>query len=208
MTETKKFVRTGEATKQLGIHYLTLHKWSDEGLIETIRTPNGYRLYNINSFINKSSKNSTENAVKNIVDNEASIQQNICYCRVSTNGQKDDLARQVEYMKEKYPNHRIIKDIGSGINFKRKGLLEIIDLAITGKLNEIVIAYKDRLCRFGYELIEYIVKKYSNGKITVLNKIENSPQEEIVKDLVQIINVFSVRINGLRKYKKDIKNIK
>jgi predicted site-specific integrase-resolvase len=111
-------------------------------------------------------------------------------------------------MKEKYPNYRMIKDIGSGINFKRKGLLEIIDLAITGKLNEIVIVYKDRLCRFGYELIEYIIKKYSNGKITILNKIENSPQEEIVKDLVQIINVFSARINGLRKYKKDIKNIK
>jgi DNA-binding transcriptional MerR regulator len=67
MSDGKKFVRTGEATKQLGIHYLTLHKWSDNGLIETIRTPAGYRLYNINSFINKNSENSEKNIVDIVV---------------------------------------------------------------------------------------------------------------------------------------------
>jgi predicted site-specific integrase-resolvase len=83
----------------------------------------------------------------------------ICYCRVSSRKQKEDLQRQVEYMKEKYPEHRIITDVGSGINYERNGLNEIIDIAIRGELEELVITYKDRLTRFGYEMIERIIKK-------------------------------------------------
>lgn len=70
-----------------------------------------------------------------------------------------------------------------------------------------VVAYKDRLCRFGFELIENIINEYSNGKIIVLTEKQLSPNEELTKDLVSIINVFSARINGLRKYKKNIKEL-
>ena len=77
----------------------------------------------------------------------------ICYCRVSSVGQRDDLQRQIEYMKELYPSYEIMYDIGSGLNFKRKNLKKIINLAIANQIDEIVIAYKDRLCRFGYDLI-------------------------------------------------------
>jgi putative resolvase len=115
----------------------------------------------------------------------------------------DDLDRQISYMKEKYKNYRIIKDIGSGLNFKRNGLNEIINLAINDNLEEIVVAYKDRLARFGYDLIEMIIKKYSNGKITILNKSYKSPQEELTTDLVNIMNVFSAKLNGMRKYNKS-----
>ena len=73
-------------------------------------------------------------------------------------------------MKKLYPDYNIIEDIGSGINFNRKGIRKIIDLAISGKINKIVVAYKDRLTRFGFELIEYMVKKYSNGTIEIINK--------------------------------------
>ena len=102
----------------------------------------------------------------------------------------------------------IIKDIGSGLNFKRKGLQKIIDYAIKGEVCEVVVAYKDRLARFGYDLVEHLIEEYSNGKIVVLNNKDMSPEEELTKDLVAIINVFSSRLNGLRKYKNDIKNIK
>ena len=110
-------------------------------------------------------------------------------------------------MKIKYPKHEIIKDIGSGLNYKRKGLLEIIESGIKGEIEEIVVAYKDRLTRFGYELIEYVIEKFSNGKIKIENvEEEKTPREEIVKDIMSIMNVYVAKINGLRKYKKIIKH--
>lgn len=114
------------------------------------------------------------------------------------------MTRQIQYMKVNYPNYMIISEIASGLNFKRPKLTKIINWAIEGKINELIIAYKDRLARFGYELIENIIKTYSGGKITVINNKEMSPEEEITKDLVSIINVFSTRVNGLRKYKKIV----
>jgi len=126
------------------------------------------------------------------------VKRNIYYCRVSSHQQKDDLKRQIEYMKKEYPTYEIIKDIGSGLNFKRKGLKKLIKYTINGEINEVVIAYKDRLCRFGYELIKHIIEEYSGGKIIKLT-------EEMTKDLVSIINICSARINGLRKYKKKVK---
>jgi predicted site-specific integrase-resolvase len=105
-------------------------------------------------------------------------------------------------MKKRYPNHEIIKDIGSGINFKRKGLRKIIKLAISGKVKELVVAYKDRLTRFGYDLIEDLIKEYSNGKIKIIKEKENEePEIELAKDVLQIMNVFNAKINGMRKYK-------
>jgi predicted site-specific integrase-resolvase len=105
-------------------------------------------------------------------------------------------------MEKKYPNHRIIEDIGSGLNMKRKGLKELIELAIEGKVKEVVITYKDRLTRFGYELIEWLIEKYSDGTIKVINKNEEeTPEEEITKDIIQIMNVYVAKINGRRKNK-------
>ena len=110
-------------------------------------------------------------------------------------------------MKQKYPSYEVIKDVGSGLNFKRRGLLKIIKYAISGEINELILAYKDRLCRFGYEIIEFLIKEYSNGHITILNNTQMSPTEEMTRDLVSIINIFSARINGLRKYGKKIKTL-
>ena len=106
-------------------------------------------------------------------------------------------------MKKKYPNHRIIQDIGSGLNMDRKGLQEIIDLAINGKIKEVVISYKDRLARFGYELVDWIIKKYSHGEIIIINKREEeTSEEEITRDIIQIMNIYVAKINGKRGHKK------
>jgi len=127
---------------------------------------------------------------------------NICYVRVSTQNQKEDLERQKLLMKTKYPNYLIIEDIGSGLNLNKRGINKIIHLGIKGKINELVVAYKDRLTRFGFELIEEIITKYSNGKIIILNKSEEiSQEEELVKDLMAIMNVYVAKMNGLRRYK-------
>ena len=97
------------------------------------------------------------------------------------------------------------KDIGSGLNLNRRCLRKIIDLAIEGRVNEVVVAYKDRLARFGFELIEDLIKSYSNGKITIVKKRKKEePEEELVKDLLQIMNIFTAKMNGLRKYAKKV----
>ena len=125
----------------------------------------------------------------------------ICYARVSTLNQKDDLERQKELLKEKYPEYLLVEDIGSGINLTKRGLLKIIDLTIKGLLEELVIVHKDRLARFGYDLIKYMIETYSKGKITIINeKKEVEPEEEMVEDVLQIMNVFVAKMNGRRKY--------
>jgi len=134
------------------------------------------------------------------------IRKNICYCRVSSNKQKDDLKRQIDFMQNQYPYHEIITDIASGLNYNRPGLQKIIKYAINGDINEVVIAYKDRLARFGYELIEWIIKENSNGKITIINNNEETtPMVEISKDIITIMNVYVAKINGLRKYRNQMK---
>jgi len=193
-----------EVLKILGISPTTLLTLAEKNKIEFIKTLGGHRKYNIKKYLNDN-KIKTDMDVKNEKEEEKILKDkiSICYVRVSTAGQKDDLVRQKEYMKEKYPNHLIIEDIGSGINFNRKGFRKIIKLGIEGKIKELVVAYKDRLTRFGYSLIEDLIKEYSNGSIVIeTNKEEKDKENEIVEDVLNILNVYTAKINGMRKYKK------
>jgi predicted site-specific integrase-resolvase len=110
-------------------------------------------------------------------------------------------------MQEKYPEHEILWDIGSGINFKRKQLLWLLEQSTLGNVKEVVVAHRDRLCRFGFELIEWFFHKH-NVKLVVLDDSKSSPQQELVTDLLSIITVFSRRIHGLRKYSETLKKDK
>ena len=205
MENNNKYLGGKDASKKLGVHQRTLYQWEEKGFIDTIRTPGGKRLYNVDKYLEDRMKNKNENIVDQLddLDNKEG-KLNIAYVRVSSVGQKDDLVRQKNEMINRYPNHLVIEDIGSGINFNRRGIRKIIKLAIAGKINEVVVAYKDRLTRFGYELIEDLIKEYSQGKILVLNsKEEIEPEEELAKDVLQIMNVFVAKMNGLRKYNKD-----
>jgi putative resolvase len=198
MNNKELYVGGKKACEILGVHQQTLYNWDKKKLIDVIRTPGGKRLYNVNKYLEE---NKIKAPVK--VENEKK-QKKLCYIRVSTVGQKDDLERQKKYMKDKYPNYEIIEDIGSGINFNRRGIRKIIRMAIAGEVAELVVAYKDRLTRFGYELIEDLITEYSNGKIIIENKKEiEDEKEEIVEDVLQILNVYVAKMNGLRKYKKE-----
>ena len=105
-------------------------------------------------------------------------------------------------MIQKYPNHLIIEEIGSGLNLNKKGIKKIIKLAIAGKINELVVAYRDRLTRFGFKLIEKLINDYSKKKIIVLNEKDKiEPEEELVKDIMSIMNVYLAKMNSLRKYR-------
>lgn len=200
-----EFVSGKEASRILGVHQRTLYQWDKKGEIETIRTLGNKRLYNVKKYLQDHIK--VTNLCENLdeLDNKEE-KLNICYVRVSTTGQKDDLERQKKLMESKFPDYLIIEDIGSGLNLNKRGINKIIHLGIKGKINELVVAHKDRLTRFGYELIEEIIKKYSNGKITILNKSQEiSQEEELVKDVMAILNVYVAKMNGLRRYKKTEK---
>lgn len=196
------FVSGKKASKILGVHQRTLYLWDAKKKIETIRTPGNMRLYNVSKYLEL--KNIDNENIENV---ENDNKKKYIYARVSSLGQKNDLERQIELLKSSYPSHILISDIGSGMNLNRKGLRKIIDESIEGKIDEIVVVHKDRLCRFGYELISDIIKKYSNGKIIIMdNIVEKEPKEELVEDVLQIMNIFVAKMNGMRKYDKKHKN--
>ncbi|MEY3289767.1 MAG: hypothetical protein RLZZ419_2009 [Pseudomonadota bacterium] len=161
---------------------------ADEGTIETIRI-SGQRRYNVDGYLG-------ERASANI----------ICYCRVSSYKQKDDLEGQIAFMLERYPKAEIIKDIGSGLNFKRKGLKTILERAMRGEQLTVVVAHRDSLARFGSELIRFVIE-HNAGQLVVLSEDHLSPEVELTRDLLNIIHVFSCRMHELGNYKKQINQI-
>jgi putative resolvase len=195
------YVSKKEALSQLGLSAMTLLNMANSNNIEYIRTQGGHRKYNVAKYINDNKIKTDLDIIKEEENEEETDKLNICYIRVSTVGQKDNLEHQREFMKNKFPDYMIIEDIGSGINFNRKGLRKIIKLAIANKINKLAVAYKDRLTRFGFELIEDLIKEYSNGKIIIVNdKKDKEPKEELVDDVLQILNIYTAKINGMRKY--------
>ncbi len=187
-----EYKKRKEATKELGICYKTLYKMAENKEIDTIKIGEN-TVYNVDKYLKE----------RKIIKKE---KKKICYCSVSNEKEKENLGKQVKYMKEKFPTHEIIEDIGIDHNSKRKGLEEILEKAINGEIEELVVAYKDRLSIFGYEMIEWIISKYSNGKIIIVNK-EEILVEELMKDMVSVINTHVEKINKLRKYKGKTKEV-
>ena len=107
-------------------------------------------------------------------------------------------------MRERYPDAEVVTDVASGLNFKRRGLLSILERLHQGDKLRVVVAYRDRLARFGTELIEALLER-NGGELVVLTHREFSPEEELTTDLLAILTVFGARVNGLRRYRKKIK---
>ena len=190
-----------EFSKILGVSAQTLRNWDKNGKLHPHHTSsNGYRYYSHEQL----------NQVMNIKPNLDRIV--IGYCRVSSNKQKDDLERQIENMKlyltAQDKPFEIISDIGSGINYKKKGLRELIKRISQNKVEKVVVLYKDRLLRFGLELIEYMASLY-NCDIEIIDNTEKSEQQELVEDLVQIITGLSCKLQGKRanKARKLVKEL-
>lgn len=179
------FLSNKKAREATGLCGNTLRQYADSGKIPYYRLPNGDRMFDVRSLVG---------ARESVV----------CYARVSTWKQKGDLENQVAYLSSLYPAAEIVRDCGSGLNFKRKGLNSLLERAIRGEKLTVVVSYRDRLARFGFDLIERIIAR-SGGKVVVLNKIDSSPSSELVADLMAIVTVFSSRLHGLRDYKKSIK---
>lgn len=185
------WLRSQKASELFGVHPQTLRRWADQGTIEYKKTHGGQRIYRIDSGSTEMSKPTIPSYI---------------YVRVSSNKQKDDLERQASFLQSKYPNHLLIKDIGSGLNFKRKGLIKLLERSNQGQVKEIVVASKDRLCRFGFDLLQWQFSQ-NNTELLVLDQTDKSPEQEFTEDILAILQVFSCRWNGKRKYtfknKKD-----
>ncbi len=189
---SQQFIPTKLARKILGVTSDTLRNWDSSGKISTVRTTSNQRLYNKQDILNLTRCNIP------------SVQKRkIAYCRVSSSKQKNDLTRQENFFKTNYPTFELVSDVGPGLNWKRKGLLSILDAALSGNLSEVMVAHKDRLCRFSFELLEFIFTR-SNIKLTLLDQEDHqSNSRELSDDIMSIIHVYSGRKMGKRRYKNQ-----
>jgi predicted site-specific integrase-resolvase len=179
---SSRLLSVQQAAQHFGVHPQTIRVWTNDGTVKSIRTPTGQRRI----VVEDKKDDKKENSIKAI------------YCRVSSAKQKDDLQRQIDYLKEKYPSYQIFKDIGSGINFQRKGLLTLLDMSLQGLVEEVVVTSRDRLCRFAFELLSWMFERQGT-KLTVLEQTDESPECELSNDVLSIIQVFCCRRNGKRR---------
>ena len=154
----KQWVPIRQAAEFYGVSKSTLRNWDRDNKIKVKRTKAGQRRFFLRN----------NELVKN--------RKKICYCRVSSNKQKDDLQRQKEFMQQKFKDYEIWYDIGSGINWNRPKFKKILELSKDGLIEEIVVAYRDRLCRFAFELVEYILELHQ-VKLLVLNNQKHSYEQ-------------------------------
>jgi putative resolvase len=173
----------------------TLQRWDRQGVLKAHRTPTGRRYYTHNQYLE-------------VIGQKSSKKRLVVYCRVSSAGQKKDLISQRNAVEsfclaQGKAIDLKLEDIGSGLNYKRKNFILLLEMVERGEVLEIVIAHKDRLVRFGFEWFTKFCKDHGTS-IVILNAESLSPQEEMTKDLLSIIHCFSSRLYGLRKYKKKI----
>lgn len=190
-----KIYRPHEFGKLIGRTTQTLQRWDNAGILKANRTPTNRRYYTHEQYLE-------------VIGTKAKEKQIVVYGRVSSANQKKDLASQKEAL-EKFciaagkPIGLWLQDVGSGLNYKRKNFVRLLEMVERGEVSEIVIAHKDRLVRFGYEWFEKYCSDHGTSLI-VMNAESLSPEEEMSKDLLSIIHCFSSRLYGLRRYKKQI----
>ena len=174
----------------------TIRRWEAEGKIASKRLPSGHRYFD-------------DSDLRAVMGVKAEHRNTVVYCRVSGKGQKQDLERQLESMQIWALSSGTIVDewiteIGGGLNFKRPKFLAIVDRICRGETRQLIVAHKDRLVRFGFELIRHICDEH-DCELIVLNQIRLSPEKEMVEDMLAIVHTFSCRLYGMRKYEKKLK---
>ncbi|MDF2956353.1 MAG: putative site-specific integrase-resolvase [Candidatus Alkanophagales archaeon MCA70_species_2] len=191
----------GEASKILGVSGMTLYRWTREGKIRFVRTPGGEYRY-------------PESEIYRILGEQRPQNKAVIYARVSSADQKPDLERQIEALqkfaeKEGLEVLEVITDIASGLDGERKGLKRLYELVKDRKIGKVLITYKDRLTRFGYEQIEEFFESYGVA-IICLYRQSKTPHEELVEDLISIVTSFAGELYGMRshKAKKVIESVK
>lgn len=198
----EKLYSAGKAAKLLGIHFNTMKKWIYAGKVEAIKTLGGqYRI--------------PESEIKRLLGQPAPKNQAVIYARVSSADQKDDLKRQREMLREyaKEKGYKVVatfEDVASGLKDDRRGLRKVFDVLRAGGADVVVVAWKDRLTRFGFSYLKNHAEELGTRVEVVNEREERTPHEELVEDLLAIVTSFSGRLYGMRsnKTKKVVESVK
>ncbi|WP_293152253.1 MULTISPECIES: IS607 family transposase [unclassified Microcoleus] len=182
-----RLISIGELAELKAVSVDTIRRWEKEGKLESVRTDGGHRRYRLSDFV------------------EQKTGKTIAYARVSSHDQKADLDRQDAvlsgYCQSFGWEYEVIRDLGSGMNYRKKGLMKLISAILDGEMARLVITHKDRLLRFGSELI-FSLCEYHEVEVVILNKKEDATfEEDLASDVLEIITVFSARLYGARSSK-------
>ena len=177
------YVSPQKAAKHYRVSKETLRLWAISGKIGSVTTTGGHHRYQI------------------IPINESNaIREKIIYARVSSTKQKEDLKRQIKFVKQEFPDYKVIKDIGSGFNFERRGFISLLERVLRGNVQEIAIAHADRLTRIGFSFIQFICQHF-NTQLTVLSdKDDKEPSAEFNEEFISVISYYTAKFYGMRKY--------
>jgi len=187
-----KLYRTGEAAKKLGVSKMTVLRWIKAGKLKAHRIGKEYRV--------------PESEIKRLLGGKT-LDKVVIYARVSSRDQKEDLERQIEYLKSYcssrgYRMAKILTDISSSLNENRKGLKQLFKLVEDGKITKVVITYKDRLTRFGFKYLEQYFNSHGVEIEVLFDDEEKTPEKELVEDLLAIATSFAGKLYGMRSHKK------
>jgi len=193
---SERLLRPKEVCRRLGISYSTLSRWVREGRIRAIRTAGGvFRI--------------PESEVRRIAEGLpiSKVVRAVIYARVSSSDQKSDLERQVEYLTQYcyskgYRVTDVLSDIASGLKTDRKGLLKLFNYVINRQVDVVVVTYRDRLTRFGFEYLEHFFKQFGVRIEVMFDEEPKNAYQELVEDLIEIITSFAEKLYGMRSHKK------
>jgi predicted site-specific integrase-resolvase len=171
-----------------------LRKWALQGKVSYTQLPGGKRLYSLADIATLLGDNTRRRE-------QAPEKAKVVYARVSSSHQKADLDRQVQDLRQAYPGHLVLSDVGSGLNFQRRGLQALLELVFKRAVDEVVVAHRDRLCRFAFDLLETILK--GHGVRLLVHSQEDggggvADRNELAQDLLAVVNFFVARHNGQR----------
>lgn len=188
----KTYIPPQEAKRRFGFHPKSLNRWALEGKIDHITSPGGHYRYSVDSL---------EQLTSGTDDRKI-----VLYARVSTHTQKEGLNSQIDYISRAYPQQKVIAETGSGMNFKRKKFIEIMDAVHRREIKLIVVAHKDRLVRFGFDFVEWFCN-INNCSIEVLNASYKTPHAELMDDFMSVIKSFAYKHNDIKKILDNSKSI-
>jgi len=185
------YVTPRVAAKVLGVNSRTLARWESSGKIKAIKTDSGQRRYDLEAYLREHGQSEITKAT-------------VLYARVSTAAQQQDLDRQILALVSEYPVGEVITEIDSGFNLMREKFLPLMERVISGQVGCIVVAHQDRLCRFGFELIEWLCS-FFDCTIVVLDEKSYSPEVELMQDLLAIVSSCTGRLSRLDKLSSQLR---
>lgn len=190
-----QYISASEVAREFSISSTTLRRWHIANKITAVRSLGGKRRYDRHVIAQLLHAHGN---VQSFDANARNEKISVCYARVSSSKQKADLERQIADLRLQFPNHVVISDIGSGLNFQRPGLKSLLDKCYAGNVQEIVCTHKDRLCRFGFELLQFIFNKHE-VKFVVSNPVDSTCDDaELAEDLMAVVTVFVAKQHGRR----------